>query len=748
MRIRGSWVGGFLVLLLFTAAACSGGGPAGTTTVESTTSTAAATTTTTTLPPGLQPQQLAYGFGADELAKYDYTQTVTIDIPAGEGFGGLFRSSSSYSITAAGEMWQLTLPGSDGDTYEIVGDLRPDEATLDSVVAGLDLSDEYTEDDLAELVYLFVPVVVDVLGQPAEGTGGAPGYLRTAANPFDVLLVPGPPLTEETVDVGDTWTYTVDHPVLGPIEYRSDVVAEEEMDEGYAFSIDYVVEMGGFPLELTITEAAEIAGSTSSQQSLNASLLLGGSTLDLAVSIDDLQVSGTYLFDPAAGRVVESEATLMLVETINSQVEGFEGSVSVNTSATYSLLLSEAAAARDVERGNVLAAFKTDPYDLAYEQFNALWEFGLWEPDEDHVEALFDLIGYSGDVVAGVGYAEASLFNGESALVAVITTGGQFRGAPFLAQDLAAYWAGYNPAPVTVGDQTAYRFSTAGREWLMWGDRAYLFLVSGPRAISQEVMEAFVARPEPYLWQTGDCVSFEDDYLDEKPWAPYGIYGLRHCLDEHTYEVIYTEAVTSEPGDPYPDESLLERAYTTCGEVFYDYIGAFDLDTVISLSIYLPDEDEWAQGSRYLACLANEAGNGGEVSVEDRLGGAGPSNPVQIEAGDCLVDDFPVACNTAHNGEVVGGGEYDAAADDPMPDWDELGENLEDVCQEAFDDYGIVDGDFEVDFFWLSDMYSSWDLGARSYYCAARAYDEDGWPVDVVGSFADDWEEAPEQIET
>ena len=47
----------------------------------------------------------------------------------------------------------------------------------------------------------------------------------------------------------------------------------------------------------------------------------------------------------------------------------------------------------------------------------------------------------------------------------------------------------------------------------------------------------------------------------------------------------------------------------------------------------------------------------------------------------------------------------------------------------------------------LTDISAGWEKGVRTYYCLAAAFDADGNSADVTGSFTEEWEEAPEQVD-
>ncbi len=748
MRSRVLPVGAIAVVTIITA--CNGGGAAETSTSTSTTES---TTTTTTLPPGLQPQQVTYGFSADDLAKYNYTQTATVSIPEDSIPDEYLPGAISFTFTASGEMWQLSVPGPTGDTFELIGDLQTKAGTVAGDIGGFSFSQELEEADLADLTYLFPPLVFNMLGMPTDDIGGAPGYFRGAPNPLDILIMPGPPLSEHEIDVGDTWTASLDYSALGSVTYQAEVVDEVETDDGYAFSIEYTAEAPTLPIELTLDDAFAITGSAASQEDVADLLQIAGAAdPDFVVRFTAFDVSGTSLFEPGSGRILEATTAFSVDEEIEWTADDVAGTMAMTVGASFEIELLEADEATGVERDAMLARFKTDPYDLAYQQLYDLWMFDLQYPPAEDIEALFTLIEETrADIFAGFAFADAGIPDDDSedsALVVAITLGGDLRGSPTLAEDLAWYWIGYQPARMTILDTTAYRFTVDGREWFLWSDRTHLFLVSGRIDIARSVMETLVARGEPYFWETGDCLGFEDEYASGTPYAPFGVYGLRHCLDEHTYEVTHSEVRPDGPDAAYPDDELWNYAQARCAEVYYEYVGVHELQSSIASITYVPDEDEWARGDRYVACVITQRDADGSVAVEGRLEGRGEDTAVEYEKGTCLAWNFPVPCSDPHDGEIVEIGEYPAGPDEPMPDWDEASDLMDGVCVQALEDYEVEEGDFDVEVESLSYLVGGWQFGIRDFYCVAYAVDDDGWGIDVVGSFTDEWEEAPEQIET
>jgi hypothetical protein len=748
MRRRALTAGVFALATI--VAACSGGGATETSTSTSTTS--AATTTTTTLPPGLEPQDISYGFSAGNLAKYDYTETATVFVEAAPLSDEILAEDVFLTVTLSGEIRQLSLAGPSDSTYELIGDLQPREGTVAADFGGFTFSQDLEEWEVEDLVYIFPPHVFDLLGMPTGEAGGAPGFFRTTPSPFDVFLMPGPPLSGEEIDVGDTWTTNLSYSALGSITYRAEIVDEVATDDGYAFSVEYTVEAPVLPIELTLDDAFAITGSAATEEDLASLFPTTSDDAEMSVELTAWDTSGTFLFEPDGGQILEATMDFSVDETVKWTTEEAVDSLEMTIGASFEIELAEAGEASSVERDAMLALFKTDPYELAYAQLYGLWAFDLAYPADEDIEAFFTLIEETrADVFAGFAFADVGLLDDDSddsALVVAVTTGGDPRGTPTMAEDLAHYWLGYWPERLYVGDTPVFRFTIDGRQWLIWSDQTHLFLASGRDDIARAVMEALIARGEPYLWQTGDCVNFQDGYANASPYAPFGTYGLYHCLDQHTREVIHSEVLPDGPDAPFPDDDLLIYTWETCSRVFYEYVGAHDMETTIDLGMYLPDEDEWARGDRYVACLIEEQDADGTVTVEGRLQGRGEETAVEYRTGTCMMGSFPVPCDDPHDGEIVGILEYPGESDDPLPDPDVISDHQDDACAQALEDYEAEEGDFDIEVWPMSSLLGEWQFGIREYYCVAYATDEDGWLIDVVGSFTDEWEEAPEQIET
>ncbi|MCP3995139.1 MAG: hypothetical protein GY722_08750, partial [bacterium] len=367
------------------------------------------------------------------------------------------------------------------------------------------------------------------------------------------------------------------------------------------------------------------------------------------------------------------------------------------------------------------------------------------EPDPDAWDSVLEALFATPADVAGGFSAVAVTDDYETWVdVFVLTNGGSMRGFPTLANELIYLWTGREGHSVAVGDSTAYRATIDDREWLVWNSDTHTFILIGPRAASVSVLESIIAGQSPYMWQQGDCLEFRD-FNDELPFSPFGDYGLRHCSHGHEYEVLYSEQLTEGPDEPYPDD-IGKQANRACGQRFLDQVGVYPLDSNVGLVSYLPTADEWERGARYVACVIYLEDAAGPLTLDSRFDTSTADTNVTRAEGDCLAGMFKVPCTDPHNAEVTAVGEYDAPQDAEYPDFADVFDDLDGICEVALDEYEPTDGDAEVQSFALSDMALAWDAGVRRYYCVGATLD-DGWPIDTIGSLEGDWEIAPEQFD-
>ncbi len=246
-----------------------------------------------------------------------------------------------------------------------------------------------------------------------------------------------------------------------------------------------------------------------------------------------------------------------------------------------------------------------------------------------------------------------------------------------------------------------------------------------------------------YAWQAGDCFDFgRDDDINLLPYAPYGEENRVPCDGPHTHDVFHAEGLSEGSEAPFP-EDLGSRVDAACSARFRDAYGLVWPDSTLSVIRYLPDEQEWAAGERYLACVVYRASPGG--LVERRTGPAGgPDTTWPADEGACFTGDLrsvrqpeAVDCAGEHTFEVVGVGEHPAAAGDAFPSQSQLDGFMDQFCIDAL--AGYLDGPpGRVSVIPIRFGAAEWELGYRTIRCLAFAT-EGGELALVAGSFRGDW---------
>ena len=550
-------------------------------------------------------------------------------------------------------------------------------------------------------------------------------------------------MTDETVDVGDGWSVAHHDPLIGTVSIRSEVVAEVAFDDReLLFDIEFSGSATELPVGLDLVDALDVAG-VGGSLGLDAFFPPGTSA---SVSLRAATLDGSVRYDPSIGVPVDIETlqTFALTFTVNSADVREEFTLDIAAYRSLTLIDLAEAAPFDVE--SVLDRFETDPFDSALNAFLGLTRYEILDVTDEQGDAVLDpLADLRSDLFAGASIIRLEDADGEQATAVALTASGEFRGAPFLADEVALFVSGTSPRSVFIGRKTAFRVTVDDVEWLLYSSETHLFIVVGPRDVSRVIMTDLAESADPYLWQPGDCLIFDDGFDDATPYAPFGLHGLRHCAVGHTYEVIHSEVLPEPAAARFPSD-LSARSDASCGRAFFELTGTTELESALGLIRYLPDEDEWANGSRYFACVVFVNGSRGKVTVAGRIVGEDESLRFELEQGTCLFSLFPVDCGDPHNGEIIAVFELAEEPGAPMPDSGDLADLLADGCSTAFTAFELGDGPGVVNVFEISDIFGAWDFGARRYYCMASTFGFNGFRLDITGTFGGGWEEAQDRV--
>lgn len=633
-----------------------------------------------------------------------------------------------------------------GDAVEIVEDFRAANGVVKSEVDGELVETELAREDLRDYKAVTPPLVLDssyrvVGGEPS----GAPAGLVTPLDPLATAALIGPPFVDDLVDEGDAWTYTGQDDVLATVTIDVEIVGEVELPDGrYAYAIEFTGSATEAPVPIDLRDVPGLTGSA------------GGAPLDdflppgisSTATVLSALLEGSAIFDPDTGVHTELETLLSLtLEFTAGGGAGESASFTLDSTAFRSgelTSLQERATVFEIE--GVLDRFQVDAFTLAAEAILGVPGYDVVDAGDREAQEVFGVLSdIRQDLFPGATIRRLVDESGRETVIASMTMGGDLRGAPSVAEDVAGFLAGVSPRPVSIGDFSAYRATIGSSGWLLYNNETHLFVVIGDDAGAERALAAVVANAAPYLWQPGDCFDFTDGFFDGTPYAPFGLHGARHCSIDHVYEVIHSEVLSDGPGDAFPDD-MTERSNLTCGRAFNEFSGTSELESELAMIRYLPDAEEWAKGSRYLACVVFRTGPEGELAVSGRLDGRDPSFAFTLEAGTCLFDLFPVDCDDPHNGEVIAVLELAGGPDAPLPETEEIKRVVGDGCDAAFAEFELGSGPGVVVVRGLSDAALTWEFGTRRYYCVGAAIGTDGFELDVTGTFTDGWKEAQERV--
>lgn len=689
------------------------------TSVPSTTIEAPSPTSTTT---SRDPGDVAYAFERNLRLDFDLSEsivslgTVQGDAAAVEALDRLGYFDFAIDVTVDGEATVLLVDGPTNGWEVIV------TRTVESAVA----NDEPLPRDLLRSLggIETPPVVVAADGSidPTKERMGAPSAFgrHHAVMPLPVL---GPELPEGPLEVGDTWSFPYEATTV-----EAELVAFEESDLGPVVVIEVRADLAAVQVDPAARSWPGAEGVLSFLD-LSPGLARAGA----AVMYEPSTAVGTYRLLTDDGTLVASETEWSVVQVV--ELTATDGTAVAVTELTVST--ERELVARDVVSGaqarRILADFHLDGFDDA----DTIFEFPSYDVEELDAETtslLTSLIaGVSQELFAGYGSGHL-IGAGTEAGVLVVTLGPFVAGEPDFAEVIVEFALGVPRQVSTVAGHDVVAFEWEGEPVVAWSNNTHLVFVAGTLAEAEPVLADLIAEVGyGYRWPVGDCLELSL----QLPFAPFGAVFAVHCLAGHTHEVIGSWALPEGPDDPFPTD-LGDRVSTLCGQAFFDHFGRLPSESTLGLITYLPDEIEWAEGDRYAACLAHEVDESGDHPVSVRLSTEPGAYAFDPEVGDCLVAFSDVGpCDSRHVWEVVGIAELDAAADAPYPGADAVAAEIDSVCEELRDAYGIVEGEGIVEVTGFIDPFE-WSKGKRTAVCRAFVVLED-FIVDIRGSLQGGW---------
>ncbi len=743
------------------AAACTGGGATTTAPDEpastATSSVAPEASTTTAARPAGPPWSLTPGLEAGTSAAYDiettYRQSTTADLEpedltiqlTGRRRVAAFDDGGGLVWEVLADPGEIVVTGTQGDEQRDIdgrGRSGLDDATLDSRV--LDLP---------------VTIRLDAAGNPAGGVtpipGGATDPLGIAVA-LDALVAPPPP--PGLVDVGDGWDVAATLPWLGgaalEVAGTAEVAGTETLAGGPVVDVDVDLQLTAPELRFADLAAElarldptsrRIAGIDRAVDALLAADIAAGAAAG-TVAVASGSITGRYRVDPARGVPVESdvEARLVIDLALVDDDGPFGGSYVVEARTTAALTEVESGAPRLAVDADAAASGSLPPEVAGY-----VYD----ELDPGNIEQLLNRLGLLLDDPL-LGLAGAHLIaedDGPPVDVLTFYPAGFSRGDPSLLETVAAVVTGEFEAPVgepvEVGGLPGLTFEDDETgTWVVAITNTRLLVAVGEGDVPAEVLAGVVAwNSGEYRWEAGDCHDFDEGERFDPPFSPFGTETLVPCYRPHSAEVITAVTVDEGPDAAFPDD-LDARSELLCGQAFLDHVGTPAADSRLTSISYLPDEAEWEEGDRYLACIVAAVDDTGAVAASPgSLAGRGEEFVVIREPGTCFdgsLAALPTDCAGPHVAETIGSIAFDEAADAPYPGDDEFLTRATTMCQELLEEYAdqLTRGGAELEADVVGGGRFEWERGERTFDCVATARNANGDAARVTGGFDGPWQ--------
>lgn len=381
--------------------------------------------------------------------------------------------------------------------------------------------------------------------------------------------------------------------------------------------------------------------------------------------------------------------------------------------------------------GNLLPPRREDPSAVAIDVLTPV--DGFEEDDFPPVTVNDLLISIDAwlprDLVAGdveAVYADAS---GSHVAVVSVIPELTWRGDPGFVPDLIGALTGAEPESPAPGVFTA---DTPGGAVLQLWSSGDGFVVAS--SFDEDAAVTYLSgleqdrRPNA-SWSSGDCLFLEE--AEDLPYAPFPRDVVVPCSGAHNAEVLIGQTMGADSG-AFDGEAIEYQRNYDCDEAYNAAFGD-QLTHAPGLVTYMPDEDEWGRGDRYLACVAIIDRNEGRQVFAGAMADLDDLT-FTPEVGACLLDSLPadtVACSSPHVYQYVGTATVDA---DTWPAADST--EFDEACLAFLDT--LEGGPATLEVFPIGLGPYAFDNGDRAVRCMAFAT-VDGFLVDVLGGFDDAW---------
>jgi hypothetical protein len=333
------------------------------------------------------------------------------------------------------------------------------------------------------------------------------------------------------------------------------------------------------------------------------------------------------------------------------------------------------------------------------------------------------------DLVAGDAQIVYSDTAGTYVAVVSVIPDLTWRGDPGFVPDLIEAVTGAEPGSPSTGVFTAQ--APGGAVLHLWSSGDGFVIAS---SLDSDTAITYLSglehdrQPNP-AWSSGDCLFLDE--TENLPYAPFPRDVVVPCSGAHNAEVLigFTQGTDDEVFDG--DAVEYQRNYE-CDRAYDEAFGD-QLTHAPGLVTYMPDDDEWDRGDRYLACVVIIDRNVGRQVFSGPMAGLDDldSNP---DVGACLLESLPadtVECSSPHVHQFVGVATVDS---DTWPDGDST--LFDDACAPLVDTLESGPGTLAVFPIGLGPY--AFENGDRTVRCMAFAT-VDGFLVDVLGSFNGAW---------
>lgn len=354
-----------IVALAVTLAGCGGEETAQSTTVPEPSTT---TSTTEGVPEAIP---LGYFFEPGTTLTHEVDLDQHIDLMS-EGDGARAGSeqmpgSMAISLTGTTTFTHTVAEGPEPGTFAITIQGEFTDLTVEGTVDGEEVAPGDVP-DVADIAPIDVTIVVDAHGHPISqdvptgdlfggdlgGLGGLSG-LESLGPGTDLARLVGPSFPDEPVTVGDTWSETIDVPMMmglegDPVvtEVTSEITGIDNVDGQDLYVID--TEMVTSKIEFDLAEfligffqAFLPEGATEEDQAQLDALM---EDMRFLMTIDETVGNLTTLFDPVAGLARRADFTgdthlvmdLNMPDQTTGEMGGFTLDMSVDQSVSYRLV--------------------------------------------------------------------------------------------------------------------------------------------------------------------------------------------------------------------------------------------------------------------------------------------------------------------------------------------------------------------------------------------------------------------------